>query len=253
MNCPDILKLLHAYLDKELDLSTMLEVESHLEHCDSCRRELQALTAMGATIRREAHYFQASERLRQRIQAGINTTDRKKRWFHGVFVFPSSRPLLVSLATIALAVGLGSYLAQPSRSDRLTQEIVSSHVRSLMAEHLTDVASSDQHTVKPWFTGKLNYSPQVVDLTEHGFPLVGGRLDYLDAHPVTALVYRRRQHSINVFVWPSTPEDNAKETGRTINGYNLFSFSSGGMAYWVISDLNPNELKTLVELLRASG
>lgn len=120
-----------------------------------------------------------------------------------------------------------------------------------MAEHLTDVASSDQHTVKPWFTGKLDYSPHVVDLTKHGFPLVGGRLDYLDAHPVTALVYRRRQHFINVFVWPSTPEDSATETNRTINGYNLFSFSSHGMAYWVISDLNPNELKTLVELLRA--
>ncbi len=155
-----------------------------------------------------------------------------------------SKPL-AACAILVLGFSLGFFLQPLSTQDTLSEEVVSGHIRSLMAEHITDVASSDQHTVKPWFSGKLDFSPRVMDLTEQGFPLVGGRLDYLASRPVTALVYRRRQHLINVFIWPQNQHDIQTEYHTTRNGFNLLAFSSQGMNYWIISDLNNNELLEL--------
>lgn len=160
-------------------------------------------------------------------------------------------------AALAFAVVATSsftlHLAAPSESERLREEIVSAHVRSLMASHLADVASSDQHTVKPWFDGKLDFSPPVVDLTAEGFPLVGGRLDYLNNRPVAALAYRHRQHSINLFVWPANGKQGGPTETASKQGYHLLRWTHAGMVYSAVSDLNPAELTRFKDLVSAHG
>jgi anti-sigma factor RsiW len=154
------------------------------------------------------------------------------------------------LAAVIIIWSIASFATRQSPDDVLAQEVVASHVRSLMANHLTDVPSSDRHTVKPWFDGKLDFSPAVKDLSPQGFSLNGGRLDYIGNRPVAALVYQRRQHSINLFVWPAThaPAANGKASER--QGYNVIRWSNAGMTYWAVSDLNLAELQQFVQLLQ---
>lgn len=156
--------------------------------------------------------------------------------------------LYLAATVILIAVPL---LRGPSNDEILRREIVSGHVRSLMAGHLADVASSDEHTVKPWFAGKLNFSPMVVDLKNQGFPLIGGRLDYIDNRPVAALVYQRQKHYINLFVWPSHSDSDADTKMILRQGYNLLHWSKAGMTYWAISDLNQAELQEFARHIQA--
>ena len=145
-------------------------------------------------------------------------------------------------------VSMGPQFFGLSPEERLSQQVVASHVRSLMAQHLTDVENSNQHVVKPWFNGRLDFSPQVKDFSDHGFPLAGGRLDYLDGRAVAAIIYHRAAHPINLFTWPSPPGHERKEQLLTRRGYHLIHWSHEGMTTWVISDLNEKELQDFAEL-----
>ncbi len=242
MNCHDAQPFLHPYLDAELDPAAALEFEHHVHECPACARVLAEQKALHAEMRGDAFYYRAPAPLRARLQASLRprrSTRRAWRW-------------LAAAACVALCVGvgfaLGRFTAAPSERERLTQEVASAHIRSLQAEHRVDVPSSDRHTVKPWFSGKLDFAPPVRDVD--GFPLVGGRLDYLDGRPVAALVYKRREHVINVFVRPEPTNAGTEPRRETRQGYHLIHWAQGGMEYWVVSDLDPAELNELVGRLR---
>jgi len=202
---------------------------------------------LSALIRSRASYHTAPPALRAGItnafrQAGANQASTTPFW---------RRPWLQIGLAFACGALVGLLVVAPYElADRqqVEREVVASHVRSLMLAHLTDVTSSDQHTVKPWFAGKLDFSPPVSDLADKGFPLMGGRLEYLDQHPVAALVYAHRKHTINLLIWPSGETSALEMTSR--NGFHLARWSESGMQFWVVSDLNPAELKGFVELLR---
>jgi anti-sigma factor RsiW len=196
----------------------------------------------------DAYFYRAPDDLRARVLSDIRRDDPARRERSSLVTRLSS--IAVGLAWAASLVLISRFSSMESGGSRLVQEIVSSHVRSMMPGHLMDVASTDRHTVKPWFGGKLDFSPQVEDLAADGFPLVGGRLDYVSSRPVAALVYRHEQHVINLVTWPS-PES-APHTPRLIaqQGYQIFEWSRGGMQYWLISDLNAAELQKLAERIQ---
>jgi anti-sigma factor RsiW len=249
LRCEETRELIHGHVDGELDLVKSMEVEQHLQACDECARADQAIRGLSPVIGDPAVRFDPPATLERRLQSALRReqqTRRKSfairwRWLVAVMSF---------VVVIGVVWAVAASLNRRSENDLLAQEIVSSHVRSLMADHLTDVPSSDQHTVKPWFAGKLDFSPPVKDLSPQGFSLNGGRLDYIGHRPVAALVYQRRQHSINVFIWPSTDAAVMNESVSANHGYNLIRWSKAGMAYWVVSDLNLDELRQFVQLLQ---
>lgn len=250
MSCQQTQELIHPYLDGELDLMRSLEVERHLPGCQACSMTFRNQQALRTAITTGSLYHQAPAGLRQRVQ----TAARRGGQTESKPVFLSWRwlSLGVSLAAVALLiVALIPTRMRPPADDLLEIEIASAHVRSLMADHLTDVASSDRHTVKPWFNGRLDFSPAVIDLTERGFPLIGGRLDYLDNRPVAALVYRRQQHLINLFIWPSAEATQHSPSNPVAQqGYHLVRWTAAGMTYWAVSDLNEGELGEFIQLVR---
>jgi anti-sigma factor RsiW len=246
MNCQETGQLIDAYADLELDLLRTLELERHLENCAGCRALYDQVQDLRSAVRTHAPYFAAPEGFEHRIRTQL----RLRREAQPKTV-PSTglawRLSALAAAIVGLVVFSAMFVSMLRRpaGETLAQQVVSSHIRSLMENHLTDVPSSDQHTVKPWFNGKLDFSPPVKDLKAEGFPLTGGRLDYLDARPVAALLYRRRQHTINLFVWPSSHSDSGPHIS-TIRGYNLVRWTQSGMTYWAVSDLNSSELNQFV-------
>jgi anti-sigma factor RsiW len=254
VNCRETQTLIHGYVDGELDLTKSLEIEQHLQECPECAQALESLQALRAAIKNSDLYAPAPPDLATRIQSSLRKAshaDRTRR----VRLGPLPLPLLAVAASLALMTAAGWGLARGmfGRSDDafLTQELVASHVRSqMLPSHRFDVESSDAHTVKPWFEGKLDFSPPVKDLADHGFPLVGGRLDYLHNRPVAALVYQRRKHSINLFIWPSLPGDEAAPRKATRQGFHMIRWTSSGMTFWVVSDLNEAELHEFAGLIQ---
>lgn len=248
MICHEARKLIHPYLDGELDLVRSLEIEAHLHDCRTCAQAYNELLSLHSAVSDTALLFEPPALLRNRVRSAVRdesqVMNRSSRLSWRWMIPAVSFAVLVIVAWAVLAL-----LSRPSTSDLMAQEIVSSHVRSLMEQHLTDVPSSDQHTVKPWFDGRLDFSPPVKDLASAGFSLVGGRLDYIGNRPVAALVYQHRQHYINVFVWPSTGASDTSERALVRQGYNLINWTKSGMNYWATSDLNLADLQQFVQLL----
>jgi anti-sigma factor RsiW len=262
VSCKLTQRFVPGYLDGELDLSRTIEMETHLQTCGECARELERLQALRAALQRGPLAYAAPAGLRERIQSSLSaptlgeTPKRASGWPAMQFL----RPLLLlrwagAFAVLALcavtAWQLLPGLRGTTNDQRLAAEVFASHVRSLEANHLMDVASTDQHTVKPWFDGKLDFSPPVEDLASDGFPLVGGRLDYLEGHEVAALVYQRRKHFINVFVWPDAGGSSSPQTIESRQGYNLMRWSPGGFQFWAVSDVSAPDLAEFVRLLQA--
>jgi mycothiol system anti-sigma-R factor len=246
MECDAAAAQVHLYLDDELAPDMVGRIQEHLRGCAACSRLYERQRAMNSVVRQHAHYHTAPKHLPRAIRSSLRTlaaAERPRRraawgWF-------ASGAALASAATLAISLGLH----QPGvHADALEQELVAAHVRSLMVNHLTDVVSSDQHTVKPWFNGKLDVSPPVADLAAEGFPLIGGRLDYIDQRPVVALVYRHAKHPINLFVWPAGAATTPSET-LIRHGYNLVHWDQGGMTFWAVSDLNTSELQDFRQLI----
>jgi anti-sigma factor RsiW len=250
MKCEEVRTFLDAFADGELDLVNHLQVEQHLKDCDACEQVHRNIIAVRTALADESMYFRAPDGLQDRIRASGKKIDQQPSnltWWNWRWVYPlAAASLLVVVAVTVLTV----FLRRNAGADLLASEVVSSHVRSLMASHLTDVPSSDQHTVKPWFDGKLDFAPPVVDLGPQGFTLVGGRMDYLAGRPVAALVYQRRQHVINLFVFPA--QDGAPGDGGTLvrQGYNVVHWDRSGMTFWAVSDLNVSELQQFAQLLQ---
>ncbi len=252
MTCPNAGPMLDAYVDNELDLSKSVELEKHLESCPECADRVRAIRQLHSRLSSPEMRRAAPEALRARVSkipagegAGLQPHELAPKKFSLVFYLGAAAALII------LAFGSLSVLRTRGADQALAAELVSAHVRSLMVNHLLDVPSSDQHTVKPWFHGRLDYAPQVVDLASSGYPLAGGRLDYIAGRPVAVLVYQRRQHPINVFEWPTAGGD-VRPHNRSTSGYNLVHWNENGMEYWAVSDLNYNELAAFVELLRKS-
>jgi len=268
MNCQEIANLRDGYLDGELDALTSQKIEQHLKACSKCEEAYAVNTALARAVSQALPYYKAPIELRQRIRISLGeaisaTTNRgaagedllavrrPERVRRGVFSEMSWNWLALA-AAIVLAAVIGSTLLprlhQPGSDEFLATQLIASHVRSLMANHLTDVASSDQHTVKPWLDAKLDFAAPVLDLSGDGFPLIGGRLDYLDNHAAAALVYQRRKHFINLFIWPTTPGDSKVETIVARQGYHLLHWSDGDFTYWAVSDVNISDLENFKQL-----
>lgn len=242
MNHEEARRLLPAYADGELELNQALGLEQHLETCAACASALRAHKGLSAAVR-GLPYHRAPDTLRARLQRqlplGEPAPPRRReltRW---------AMPIAAGLV---MAVGLNFGLATRRADQGLREELVAAQVRSLQVEHLNDVASTDQHTVKPWFAGKLDYAPPVRDLAAQGYPLVGGRLDYIGHREVAALVYHHRKHTINLYVWPAKSDDALAPASQSREGYSLVHWRGEGMEYWAVSDLNAGELKEFGQL-----
>jgi anti-sigma factor RsiW len=240
-------RLSHAYVDGELDVMLCLDVEHHLRDCPACTRDVERHRELRALLTGPALYHASPAGLEQRIRAALQPSVRGQtvRWRPPLWM---PAVIAASLLLSALA-GWGMLWTRPSSEMRLAQEVYSSHVRSLMEKHLVDERSSDRHTVKPWFAGRVDFAPRVADLAEEGFVLVGGRLDFLDNRKAAAVVYRRHKHDINLFSWPTTAP-NAEPRTLELQNYHLIYWTDAGLTYWAISDLNEDELAQFVTLIR---
>jgi anti-sigma factor RsiW len=254
MSCELTQRFVPGYLDGELDLVRTIEMETHLKSCAACARELESQQALRDALQRGSLAYVAPAALRERIQSSLGASTamkdpgRARAWY----ALPNWRWAAAFAVLAVFSVTswqLVSGLRGPSNDQRIQAEVFASHVRSLEANHLMDVASTDQHTVKPWFDGKLDFSPPVEDLASNGYPLVGGRLDYLEGREVAALVYQRRKHFINVFVWPDASGVSSARGVESWRGYNLRRWSRGGFQFWSASDVSAADLTEFVRLL----
>ena len=250
MQCAESKQAVGPYHDGELDVASADALRQHLSECTSCAMLSDQLARLRSTVRDGATYFTAPHELR----AHVTELTRKSAWswLKHSMQLPSWAFAGALAAVVALSVAATLSLIQLQSSDALAREVVANHVRSLMVAHLADVASSDQHTVKPWFAGKLDFSPPVHDFSGDGFALVGGRLDYLDGKAVAALVYQRRQHRINVFIFPAAGKAPGDRMW-SVNGYNVVAWNQASMRMWAVSDLNALELDRLHRLLQAKS
>lgn len=256
MMCDDVQQLAETYVDGELDAACARALEAHAATCASCQRRLDETQALSATLR-AAPRFRAPGPLAAQIRAMADTADSQQAMKPRVTQINRRRwspwlTVAASIATLVLAFAGGQQYRAAVASSDTVRAVVDGHVRSLMAGHLTDVPSSDRHTVKPWFAGRVDFSPPVVDLAADGDPLLGGRLDYIDGHAAAALVYRHGNHTMNVFLWPGTAGSAAHVTRSDARGYQVISWNNGGLTVWVVSDLALDELRDFARRLDAA-
>lgn len=262
MNCDDVKDLVHAHADDELDVITAREVEDHLNVCKACRGKLGEVRAVKGAV--AGQYFRSPKGLREKVLDALGedenssefprTAARSRAGAEPERFFRSEREKrefsswwrLIALAAAVVIVGGLVFLISGRQEDRLVAEVLTAHLRSLQAGHLMDVESTDQHTVKPWFDTRVDFSPPVRQLKDQGFPLLGGRLDYLEDRAVAALVYSRGKHLINLFAWPGGGGGGVSER----RGFNVLHWSDGGMTFWAVSDLNREELEKFEKLFR---
>jgi mycothiol system anti-sigma-R factor len=249
VNCELTSQSLHGYLDGELDAVRAAEFERHLESCAECLTELEAQEYLRASFQQAQLRERAPATLRKKVLQSLPKPVSAPRP-----AFTLSWQWLAAAALVLLAITAVGWRLVSTRLDllgqqRLSAEIVDAHVRSLQPGHLSDVISTDQHTVKPWFNGKVDFAVPVRDFADEGFPLQGGRLEVIDGKTVAALIYGRRKHEVNLFVWPE-PES-GDEAARTSaeRGYQLIRWRKGGMEYWLTSDLALPDLEVLQHLL----
>jgi anti-sigma factor RsiW len=255
MQCDRAQELIGAFVDGELSGDDRPLVATHLETCPNCREllaDVKRISAAVAEMGREAAPKGLASRIRGALfSADKAQADRRRLWR----ISPGFLRQAAALAAVCLlSASVTWWMVTTSQQGRqLEQELVTAHVRSLLQDRPTQVASSDSHTVKPWFAGRVDFSPEVKDLAAEGFPLLGGRLDYVGERRVGALVYQRRLHVVNVFMWPASGSQEAPPRQASIHGYNLLAWTSRGITYWAVSDLAGGELQHLQALMRGPG
>jgi anti-sigma factor RsiW len=256
MNCAEYEVLLHALIDGELDAGHARDVEGHVTSCLACAKKYDSFRAMREAMAGAGLKEVAPAHLRSRIDAALPKPSTKvialrqfyrpsRRNFFGGFAMGSA-------LSAAIAASLVLTVFRNDQNQQVADEVVSAHIRSLQAGHLIDVETSDQHTVKPWFNGKVDVAPPVIDLTAQGFTLLGGRLDYIDGEPVASVVYQRRKHVINLFVAQRLGAKHASAITATIQGYNVRHWTKEGLDFWAVSDLAGDELNEFVQKITAA-
>jgi anti-sigma factor RsiW len=258
MNCDDSRIYLPAYLDEELDVAECLRIQKHLAECADCRQAQEEQLALRSALRDPDLYERPSVDFSKRIEAAVRgaaqeeAQSQRPSWFEslrlGSFRWIPAAAALVIVTTIGALLVMNTL--RSSHEQLIASAVLDGHIRSLQPGHLIDVPSSDRHTVKPWFQGKLDFSPPVPDLSELGWNLVGGRLDYVDGRPVAVLVYQRRMHNINVFLWPNHGSSDDAIREEDAQGYQILHWNGAETTYWVVSDLNTAELLELARALR---
>jgi anti-sigma factor RsiW len=243
--CPDKEFLLHGLLDGELDAANTQAMEAHLKTCAGCAEAFGDLQALSGRLSATGVGYRAPARLRERIEAAIEAPAPRRR-------LAAAAPWGLSGGFAALAATLAIVMMQAPAAG-LEEQLVSNHVRSTLATHLVDVETSNRHVVKPWFNGRVDFAPPVVELADRGYPLVGGRLDYVQDRVVAALVYRRNLHVINLFVWPSRPGPSLAPTTAQRSGYAVVHWRAGGLEYWAVSDIDPKDLESFRQAFAAAA
>jgi len=257
MDCSETRRRIEADIDGELDLVRHLELAAHRQECPECARLDETLRARRAALREALPRFSAPSQLRGKVLAALRAegmggaapaAPMRPAWV----IWPNWNLVGVA-ASIAMALFVGYSWGQArARGNLLLDEAISDHIRSLQFNHLSDVVSADQHTVKPWFAGKLDFAPPVVDLASSGFPLAGGRLEHLAGRPAAALVFRRRQHAINLFIWPAGA-DPVSDRQAELNGYHARSWCHGGFNFLAVSEISAAELGQFAEIFQAAN
>jgi mycothiol system anti-sigma-R factor len=255
MDCRQVVGRLSPFLDDELDPVASRKVLRHLESCASCAAAFERQRKLSESLKQSLEYHRAPDLLRARVMRDLRATghgaDVTRRFAARPWRWLNSIAAAAAVVAVIGGTWMAATLSRDHGNDVIVREAVSGHIRSLMANHLTDVASTDQHTVKPWFSGKLDFSPPVTDFAAADYPLIGGRLDYLQGHSVAALVYMHRKHIINVFVWPMAGGPEGLGPTETRQGYNVIGGTHDGMTCWVVSDLNAKELAGFARMLIA--
>jgi anti-sigma factor RsiW len=247
MNCDEVRHLLDAYVDGELDLIRQGNVETHLRGCVNCKDAAEDKTQFCSLVRMNAPVYKGPPELKAKIRAALREESRPRSGWLSQF----SLPLAYAAAVLVLSFGLTFtwWTFSPAKDQALVLQAISNHVRSLIATHLIDVNSSDEYTLKAWFTGKLDYSLPIVDLAKAGFPLIGGRIDMLDQRPVAAIVYRHNNNSIDLFVWPASSRT-IELNVRSDRGYHFCGWNKAGLNYFCISEISSIALETFEDQVR---